>query len=288
MIHFLEYDGSKWEEIVSEPLNTLQMFITNECNLRCKGCFYGGRLGKGRMTLNEYKNHIAGHLREIRKVIILGGEPTMHPDLVQMVEFNDYFGLKTTIYTNGYNLAPLAGANLSNVSIRLSVYGISSTEKSILKLSKSELSVPVMMVYMLTKDNVAELMPAAKIAERDLGCKKFFISSIRDIAASGNYWKDTEYTLLLDDYARVIQDFMKNYGGKMEIHISRRGTLTTEKSSRTVVDKCRFGNIFPNGDKIICPFDTCKNLTTDALRFNERKCGKHSECLLRKITLKRK
>lgn len=282
----LAYDQSKWEEIISPPVNTLQLFITNRCDLSCRDCFYKSRLGQDDMSFDDYKKYIENHLNNIQKIIILGGEPTLHKDLPKMIKHNNSLGLKTTVYTNGNNLKAFENVDISSTSIRVSVYGTNQKEKSIKNLVLHQ-NILIMLVYMLKKDNVSELIPATKIAE-DLGIKKVFISSIRDIAKSGDYWKDTSETLPLDDYAKAIQDFIDKYNGRMEIHISRRGVLKTIKSGEALIDKCRFGNIFPNGDKIICPFDICKNIKTDELVFNRRQCNKNTECLLRKIVLKRK
>lgn len=282
----LKYDLEKWEELSIVPVNTLQLFITNKCNMRCKGCFCKSRLAcDGEMSLTEFRKYIDKYHSQIQKVIILGGEPTLHQKLPEMVAYTQQKGLKTTIYTNGYNLGILKDASFQNLSVRLSVYGVNSLEKPINKIIK--LDIPVMIVYMLRKNNVGDLPGAAEIAEK-LGCKKMFISSIRDIAVSGSYWKDTEETLPLPAYTKVVQKFIDDYRRNMEIHISRRGMLKTEKSAGIIINKCRFGNIFPNGDKISCPFDICKNLLVNELKFNERQCDKNCECLLRKIVLKRK
>lgn len=282
---YLTYDPLKWEEVIVPPLNTLQLFITNRCDLSCHDCFYKSRLGQGDMSFDDYKRHIEDHFDLIKKVVLLGGEPTLHPDIPSMIGYNNHLGLKTTVYTNGNNLNMFTSIDLSQTSIRVSVYGTNSKEKSIKNLlCKPHL--PLVLVYMLNRDNISELLPAVKIAE-GMGFKKVFISSIRDIARSGDYWKETNKTLPLIDYAHVIQNFVDTYSGNLELHMSRRGVLRTIRLGEIFVNECRFGNIFPNGDKIICPFDICKNIKTAKLTFNQRKCNKNPECLLRKIVLKR-
>ena len=140
---------------------------------------------------------------------------------------------------------------------------------------------------MLRKDNVQELIKTAEMAEKRFNCKKFYISSIRDITVTQDYWKDTKETLPLNEYFKVIQDFIDNYKGNLkEIHIARRGIIETG-NKKISASKCRFGNIFPDGKKIICPLDISRKTYTNKLVFNERKCNKHSECILQKIVLRR-
>jgi organic radical activating enzyme len=282
----LEYDRERWQEVISNPINTLQLFITNRCNLRCNGCFYRNRLGKEEMSLEEYSEHVERYRDEIDKIILLGGEPTIHKNLGEMLDLNRKLGLRTTIYTNGFNLKNLENTNLKDVSVRIGVYGAYSSEKPIANLERTK--IPVDIVYMLRKDNVKELMLTAKIAERDFNCKSFYISSIRDITLTGSFWRDTEETIPIEEYAEIIQEFVSRYDGNIPVlHIARRGVLYTENTGQKV-DCCRFGNIFPDNQKVICPFDISRNITSPELVFNKRKCNKHTECILRKIVLKRK
>ena len=282
----LEYDTSKWKETVANPFNTLQLFITNKCNLRCKGCFYSHKLGKEEMTLEQYKSHVKEHRPEIGKIILLGGEPTIHPELGNMLDFNRSQGLRTTIYTNGFDLKKLEDIDMSEVALRIGVYGNTSSEKPLSRVYRTPL--PIDMVYMLRRDNVNELMDTANTAANEFNCKGFYISSIRDIAISQSFWKDTDETLPLDEYFNVVQDFVKNFEGDIsKLHIARRGLIYTDIPDQKV-DCCRFGNIFPDGEKIICPLDISRKITTKELEYDSRKCNKDKSCILRKIVLERK
>jgi len=286
----LEYDTSKWQEMSIKPVNTLQLFITNKCNLRCKGCFYAHNLGGEEMDIDRYKLYVLDNLHEINKVIILGGEPTLHKNLPRMIRFNNACRLRTTIYTNGYNLDMLekmGPEELKHTDIRIGVHGTVSSEKPLMNIKK--ISLPVTIVYMLTKNNIHEMMTAAKVAEKDFNCRRFYISSIRDILATKDYWKDTEETLSMEDYFNTVQKFINDYKGGLDVHIAWRGVVRTQDEKgikKERVSKCRFGNIFPDGKKIICPLDISNNVYSDELRFNTRHCNKNSSCILTKIALK--
>ncbi|MDP2908904.1 MAG: radical SAM protein [Nanoarchaeota archaeon] len=285
LLRTLKYDTKKWEELSPKPVNTLQVFITNKCNMRCKACFYAHRLGKEELPFKRYQQLISTYKSKIDKIILLGGEPTLHKNLNKIITLNTKLGLKTTIYTNGYNIKMLEHADLSKTTIRIGVYGAELSEKPLEDVPS--VNFPVTIVYMLRKDNVQELMKVAKMAEERFNCKGFYISSIRDITATQNYWEDTKETLPLKKYFKTVQDFINNYkGGIRKIHIARRGVITTKNKSLTV-NRCRFGNVFPDGKKIICPLDISKKGYAPELRFNERPCNKNKECILQKIVLKR-
>jgi len=282
----LHYNEGIWLEKIPAPLNTLQLFITNKCNLRCQGCFYRHKLGQTEMSLEQYQAYLEKYLPQIQKVILLGGEPTLHPQLPQIIALNQERGIKTTIYSNGFNLRPLEKINLDLVKIRVGVYGAQQSEKPLAKVTPTEL--PLTIVYMLRQDNISELAATAELAEKEYNCQDFYISSIRDIAATDNYWLDTAETIPVSNYAKIIQNFVDNYQGQIKrLHLATRGVIITKNNDFTSVNRCRFGNIFPDQEKIICPLDISKKLTTNELSFDERACTKHYKCILQKIILEK-
>jgi MoaA/NifB/PqqE/SkfB family radical SAM enzyme len=292
----LAYNIDKWREIIAEPVPTLQLFITNKCNKRCKGCFYEESLGTDEMTLDRYQELINEYKSRIKKVILLGGEPTIHKDIDKMICYNIDRGLKTTLYTNGKDLEKLENLEKSEkihdriseyLDVRIGVLGLYHGEKNLAEIHKTKM--PVTIVYMLRKDNIDELFDTAKYAEENFNCEKFYISSIRDIVTTQNYWTDTEDTIDLVKYGLIVQKFLDEYNGHIpRIDISRRGTLTTIKDScHPKIESCRFMNIFPDDKRIICPFDISKKIYTEENDFYTRKCNKNEQCLLQKIVLER-
>ena len=145
----LYYDKAKYNVKVPTPVNTLQLFITNKCNMRCKACFYSHNLGTDEMNLEQYKHIIAQYIHLIDRVVLLGGEPTMHPNIEDMIKYNDMLGLKTTIYSNGINLDKLQDINLRNAKIRIGVYGATKSEKPLFKIPNK--NIPITIVYMFKK-----------------------------------------------------------------------------------------------------------------------------------------
>lgn len=83
----------------------LYLYVNEECNLRCQHCYVGNdRLKKDtRITLDlaseimEFFKITYGH----DKLYILGGEPTLHPQLVDIIDCANHKGYAVTISTNG-------------------------------------------------------------------------------------------------------------------------------------------------------------------------------------------
>lgn len=100
----MKFPWNKYVELPLETRPTLQIFITNRCNLNCKGCFT-----RKVMKIGPDDMSLFGYLIQLSKfkkcggiqINLLGGEPLLHPNLSEMCRINKLEGIKTTIYTNG-------------------------------------------------------------------------------------------------------------------------------------------------------------------------------------------
>lgn len=287
----LRYDTQRWKERPVVPQNTLQLFITDVCNLRCEGCFYFASLGSSQMSPAEYRSYLEKSLPHISKITLLGGEPTLHKKLPDFLEQNISLGLKTTVYTNGINvkaLEPLMRDPEARkmVSIRIGVHGVTMSEKPLAGVPDT--LIPVTIVYMLDQWNRHELMLAAKMAQERFWCTGFYISSIREMEKTNDFWKDTERTIPMPEYVGIVQEFMDTYEGTIpKLHLSTRGVIVTESQRFTDVKRCRITSILRDGRIVASPWDISLNNTTPNLIFNEQPCKRHHKCVLQKIVLER-
>ena len=104
------------------PIGWLE--VTDICNLKCLGC-YRQKL-YGHKTLDEIKNEILflKKWRNVDNVSIAGGEPLMHPDIMDVVAFIKQQGIKPIMLTNGVKLdratvAELKKAGLAGFTIHI-------------------------------------------------------------------------------------------------------------------------------------------------------------------------
>lgn len=280
-VQSLVYDSDKWVEEHPVLTNTLQLFITERCNLRCPECFNMKNLGNRDMSLEFYQKSVSQFSGEVGKILLSGGEPTLHRQIRDIIRFNHDQGLKTTIYTNGAALEKLSDIPLEGLSVRVSIFGIEDCVKALRDLEPYS-HLPVMFTYMLKKDNIHELLPAAQILEKEYNCQDLLIST----CLGEDYWTEYENTLPLSRYPEIVNNFLAHYEGQMTIHIAFRGVIKGKHPAHNP-ETCRFGNIFL--DKLIqCPYDIQRDLTTDQIKFGIVKCNKNDSCLLSKIILRRK
>ena len=294
----MKFPWHKYEEIKANRSNTLQMFITSICTMKCKGCFARNIMGTEveTITVKEYIEAINTLLMKGgEKVNLLGGEPTLHPGLKKLIHINRDRGLKTTMYTNGGYMAGWDKNYIrecfEDVTVRLSVYSRSGPVKSLKSIKEfGERGVPLNLeiCFMVSADTTAEeLLLTAMEVERDFDCKVFFISSIRELDnPRQEFFDDTSYTMPVMKYKELVHTFLKDYEGDMEIHISKRGVF--ESTIAIAERKCRFANYIIGGQIVQCPYDLVNLKFQDDYEFGKRNCQHNNSCLMSKVIYKRK
>jgi radical S-adenosyl methionine domain-containing protein 2 len=92
---------------------TVNMHILRECNYRCRGCFAGFPNVDARLSAESAKRlidrlvdspPILGRYK-VTKVTFAGGEPTLHPELPELLAHAHGLGLTTCIVTNAHRLS---------------------------------------------------------------------------------------------------------------------------------------------------------------------------------------
>ncbi len=80
------------------------LYVTDQCNLDCAYCteYDNSRPHPALDDLKRWLDHIRG-LGTVR-VALVGGEPLMHPDIVEVVRHARGLGLATSLTTNGFLL----------------------------------------------------------------------------------------------------------------------------------------------------------------------------------------
>lgn len=86
----------------------LELEITRRCQLTCDSHCYAGAgptQGHGLMTGDDWKRVISEAARiGVKKIQLIGGEPTLHPDFAELVEHALAEGLAVHVYSNLYRI----------------------------------------------------------------------------------------------------------------------------------------------------------------------------------------
>lgn len=108
--------------------------ITKRCNQKCFYCFNnsGHSKTKDELTLSQWKDAISDiAYLGYKSVHITGGEPFLHPNIIEILQQAVELGLSTTVLSNGFRIESLAKKNYLLFSqIKTAQISLDSTEPS--------------------------------------------------------------------------------------------------------------------------------------------------------------
>lgn len=112
-----------WPSVVRARTERITIAITAHCNLRCQGCRYGRDFMPGAQLPLKIVEQLLEDAADARipSVRLYGGEPLLHPDVVDMVKIATRLGVGCYITTNALTLdkkiEALHAAGLRKVTI---------------------------------------------------------------------------------------------------------------------------------------------------------------------------
>lgn len=94
--------GGVWPGVVHAQTEKITIAITAHCNLRCMGCKYGRDFMPGaQLPMATYRELIEdAAAAKVPAVRLYGGEPLLHPDVVEMVQLTNDVGVGCYLTTN--------------------------------------------------------------------------------------------------------------------------------------------------------------------------------------------
>jgi cyclic pyranopterin phosphate synthase len=112
-----------WPSLIRARTEKITIAITAHCNLRCQGCKYGRDFMPGAQLPLETVRQllIDAAAAKVPAVRLYGGEPLLHPDVVEMVQIANDLGVGCYMTTNALildrKIAALHAAGLRKVTI---------------------------------------------------------------------------------------------------------------------------------------------------------------------------
>lgn len=88
-------------------VDTFWLILTYACNNRCEGCYADSSGFTDYMMPMSFAEQILEKMSSlgVKKCLLIGGEPTLYPDLQKIIKLAYNLGIKTTLVTNGRKLA---------------------------------------------------------------------------------------------------------------------------------------------------------------------------------------
>lgn len=122
-------------------LNYLEMNVVDQCNLNCKGCAHFSNISDNNFVeLEQYKNDLLKISQKFNlyNFRILGGEPLLHPQFADLIEYARIIFPKCTIVvvTNGLLIPKLCADILNKLAKNKIIISISLYEPTSLILDE--------------------------------------------------------------------------------------------------------------------------------------------------------
>ncbi len=131
-IYNLEFTEQEIREAVAaDRLLSMEIEFSRICNFRCSYCYVDEKVECGNeLSRSEIKDVIlqAGELGA-RKIIILGGEPSIYPHLVEMLSFLRAEDFEIEMFTNGSGIDKSLASVLAEARVRVALKMNSRDEK---------------------------------------------------------------------------------------------------------------------------------------------------------------
>lgn len=162
--------------------------ITQACNMKCLHCYEGSShvQSKNKLNLTQWK-HIIDQLKmlDVERVVVIGGEPTINPDVIEILKYLSFKNVPTTLFTNAFFKDEKLRETIVEHKIRLkiSLYGHNAT----------------------VHDTITTIPGSF---DRLIENIKYFIQKSVDISLAVTLMKENE------NYVNEIEDFIKSLGIK--------------------------------------------------------------------------
>lgn len=259
--------------------------LLTACNLRCCHCYINpDQHGQGAVSRADLEAWLRLFHRPERpaNLIFLGGEPTLHPDLVHGVRFARQLGYQgITIDTNGFlHHDLLARLRPDEAVLSFSLDGPEAAINDPLRgsgvfavcaanLAKAvALGFDVSLIYTVSRRNLDHLarMPALL---KKLGCRRFFIQVIglrgKSAAGEADACRPESLQVTPEEWLAVVPQVAAEAAGRGIHTIYPKVYLEPEEPFECAGRVAENFFIFPNGRVYLCPL--CEDYPLNALRI---------------------
>lgn len=260
---------------MDRKLKSATFLLKYDCNLNCSFCLNDWR-GKKRpndeLTWAQQKETLQKLKKEgVEHVTFTGGEPTLHPNLAELIVFASELGLSTLLQTNGTRIDDefLKKVKGKLNGIQISLEGMREEQK---KISKVDCFDRIVANMRKIKQNGFRLFTNFTITQQNKSSLKQYLALLNDIGVdvasftrlypAGQAIKNwQELVVSAEEYASFIRELKElEKSSKTKIYLAGPTDTSFLLQQNLSVDNkalCSAGRgeiaINPNGDILPCP-----------------------------------
>jgi len=218
--------------------------ITRNCNLHCPFCFIKAETGLGHVPTDSIKK-VAKFMGEngLMEVRLTGGEPTSHPDFIEILHKFQEENVYVSVATNGvfnvrirdmlaeerdlWLICSLDGTRETHNKYRGNTYDI--TLKNLAYLRNKNPSLRVRVTTVLTRDNKDQLFELGKVCQ-SIGAESITVIPLRPQVRDP---KARAWMVTASEFKSVIEDLVE---ARKELGIQFTTTIETDYKSMIYKD----------------------------------------------------
>ncbi|MFN8345077.1 MAG: radical SAM protein [Spirosomataceae bacterium] len=274
--------------ILSEIADVVRVFklyiqLLYRCNFNCKHCFHGEKLKLHNAFSKQEVINIASLFREdysTELITFLGGEPFIHPEFPEILEWAQQNQFVTEVVTNGYKVGGKLVAMHKYINhLRVSIEGLEASNDFVRKkgsfgeaiktlMIASQLGVKTSVTLTVNQYNLNEVVPLGKLL-KEYGVSALKLHRIREIgnaAENRNLLVNEEI-----DYKRLIENIMLHKAEMVQVildeDLDSSNAANIQNGEKRIETELERVEVEPNGALYI----SCKAVgnNCNAFVFNE-------------------
>lgn len=282
--------------------STVHFEITSECNHRCIFCYnqhqvFDNSKNKEYISFDFYKQIIDKFVElKVKNVIITGGEPFLHPEILPFIEYAKKRKLDISINTNGSLLTPEINQFLANYKIRLlvSLHGTNSLFEKLVQVktfdrvrknlidARKNYNLNISLQFVPIKINFHHIREVVQFA-KELGC---YLQVGRYTDPCGISESTSSFGLTIKEYHSLFNEILK-IKRELKVPIGLGNgipfcMIDEENLSNDILNLfnrcgCSLGKsiwaLSPEGNIRACPqlSNTIGNILTDSIKILSQK-----------------
>lgn len=252
---------------VEPPYRKALLQITERCNLHCAHCFIlAGNYGDT-MPIEIIRNVVIPKLKDCRviSVTLTGGEPFVHPDIIEIIYLLRNANIKVSICTNGTSIRQdqmVTLARIDNVHINISLDGFSSESHGKFRGDKTSFARTIEAIrhlsqhhllqgFLVTPNNLAEISEYAELCEFAVQNNAIYVL-MNPLSGMGRGIKTQERLRASDEAMRRIKKITSQFSNCIQVVYIR-----FPNDQKLPLISCETGNIiyvFVRGEVTVCPY----------------------------------
>lgn len=252
---------------VEPPYRKALLQITERCNLHCAHCFVSAGNYGDTMPIRIIRNVVIPRLKDCRviSVTLTGGEPFVHPGVIEIVRLLKKANIKVGICTNGTSVSQdqmETLARIGNVHLNVSLDGFRPESHGKFRGDKTSFAKTIETIrhlnryrllqgLLVTPNNLAEISEYTELCEFAIQNDAIYVL-MNPLSSMGRGVKVQERLRASDKVMRQIKEITSPFSDRIQIIYIR-----FPNDQKLPLISCEAGNIiyvFVHGEVTVCPY----------------------------------